>query len=77
MIFVKEGICIVDTAKSDLVEDLGMIFASIEKNVGYKEFNKMISAAKSVADESYKNDIKQNLIKNFDKKTAKILCKLL
>lgn len=77
MIFVKEGICIVDTSKSDLIEDLGMVFASIEKNVGYKEFKKIINCAESVVDDSYKNDIKQNLIKNFDKKTAKILCKLL
>lgn len=77
MIFIKENISIVDTTKGDLVEDLGLLFSSIARNEGKEKLEEYIKVAKSTVDNDYINDLKQKIIKNFDKDIAVKLCKLL
>lgn len=77
MIFIKDNISIVDTTKDDLVEDLGLLFSSIARNEGKEKFEEYIKVAKSTVDNDYINDLKQKIIKNFDKDIAVKLCKLL
>lgn len=77
MIFIKENISIVDTTKCELIEDLGLLFSSIAKNEGREKLEEYIKAAKSTVDNDYINDLKQKIIKNFDKDIAIKLCKLL
>lgn len=77
MIFIKDNISIIDTTDNKLIEDLGMIFSSIAKNEGYKKLDEIIKTPRKVVSDDYINDIKQKIIENFDKETAKILCKLL
>lgn len=77
MIFIKDNISIVDTTKDDLVEDLGLLFSSIARNEGREKLEEYIKVAKSTVDDDYINDLKQKIIKNFDKDIAVKLCKLL
>lgn len=77
MIFIKENISIVDTTKCELIEDLGLLFSSIAKNEGREKLEEYIKVAKSTVDNDYINDLKQKIIKNFDKDIAVKLCKLL
>lgn len=77
MIFIKENISIVDTTKCELIEDLGLLFSSIAKNEGREKLEEYIKVAKSTVDNDYINDLKQKIIKNFDKDIAIKLCKLL
>lgn len=77
MIFIKDNISLVDTTKSDLVEDLGLLFSSIARNEGKEKLEEYIKVAKSTVDNDYISDLKQKIIKNFDKDIAIKLCKLL
>lgn len=77
MIFIKENISIVDTTKCELIEDLGLLFSSIARNEGREKLEEYIKVAKSTVDNDYINDLKQKIIKNFDKDIAVKLCKLL
>lgn len=77
MIFIKENISIVDTTKCELIEDLGLLFSSIARNEGREKLEEYIKVAKSTVDNDYINDLKQKIIKNFDKDIAIKLCKLL
>jgi hypothetical protein len=77
MIFIKDNISIIDSTDSKLIEDLGMIFSSIAKNQGINKLDEIIKTSRKIVDKDYINDIKQKIIENFDKETAKILCKLL
>lgn len=77
MIFIKENISIVDTTKCELIEDLGLLFSSIAKNEGREKLEEYIKVAKSTVSNDYINDLKQKIIKNFDKDIAVKLCKLL
>ena len=77
MIFIKENISIVDSTKCELIEDLGLLFSSIAKNEGREKLEEYIKVAKSTVDNDYINDLKQKIIKNFDKDIAVKLCKLL
>lgn len=77
MIFIKDNISLVDTTKSDLVEDLGLLFSSIARNEGKEKLEEYIKVAKSTVDNDYISDLKQKIIKNFDKDIAVKLCKLL
>lgn len=70
MIFIKENISIVDTTKCELIEDLGLLFSSIAKNEGREKLEEYIKVAKSTVDNDYINDLKQKIIKNFDKDIA-------
>lgn len=77
MIFIKDNISLVDTTKGDLVEDLGLLFSSIARNEGKEKLEEYIKVAKSTVDNDYISDLKQKIIKNFDKDIAIKLCKLL
>lgn len=77
MIFIKDNISLVDTTKGDLVEDLGLLFSSIARNEGKEKLEEYIKVAKSTVDNDYISDLKQKIIKNFDKDIAVKLCKLL
>ena len=77
MIFIKDNISLVDTTKGDLVEDLGLLFSSIARNEGKEKLEEYIKVAKSTVDNDYINELKQKIIKNFDKDIAVKLCKLL
>lgn len=77
MIFIKENISIVDTTNCELIEDLGLLFSSIARNEGREKLEEYIKVAKSTVDNDYINDLKQKIIKNFDKDIAVKLCKLL
>lgn len=77
MIFIKENISIVDTTKCELIEDLGLLFSSIARNEGREKLEEYIKVAKSTVDNDYITDLKQKIIKNFDKDIVVKLCKLL
>lgn len=77
MIFIKDNISLVDTTKGDLVEDLGLLFSSIARNEGKEKLEEYIKVAKSTVDNDYINELKQKIIRNFDKDIAEKLCKLL
>lgn len=77
MIFIKDNISLVDTTKGDLVEDLGLLFSSIARNEGKEKLEEYIKVAKSTVDNDYINELKQKIIRNFDKDIAVKLCKLL
>lgn len=77
MIFIKDNISIVDTTKDKLIEDLGLLFSSIARNEGKENLEKYIKVAKSTVDNDYINELKQKIIRNFDKDIAVKLCKLL
>ena len=77
MIFIKDNISLVDTTKCELIEDLGLLFSSIARNEGREKLEEYIKVAKSTVDNDYINDLKQKIIKNFDKDIAVKLCKLL
>lgn len=77
MIFIKDNISIVDTTKNDLIEDLGLLFSSIARNESKEKLEEYIKVAKSTVDNDYISDLKQKIIKNFDKDIAVKLCKLL
>lgn len=77
MIFIKENISIVDTTNCELIEDLGLLFSSIARNEGKEKLEEYIKVAKSTVDNDYISDLKQKIIKNFDKDIAVKLCKLL
>lgn len=77
MIFIKDNISVIDSTEGDLVEDLGLLFSSIARNEGREKLEEYIKVAKSTVDNDYINDLKQKIIKNFDKDIAVKLCKLL
>lgn len=77
MIFIKDNISLVDTTKGDLIEDLGLLFSSIARNEGKEKLEEYIKVAKSTVDNDYINELKQKIIRNFDKDIAVKLCKLL
>ena len=77
MIKVKGNHVIINNTNNQLIEDLGILFASIAKIKGTEELDKYIKVARDTVDREYIENIKKKFYKNFDEETAKILCELL
>lgn len=77
MIKIEGNNVYLNNTNQQLIEDLGILFASIARVKGIETLDKYIKVARSSVDETYIDNIKQKFYKNFDKETADILCELL